>query len=76
MESYRSSYHQLSGVCLQAHYSSLGCHTHDMFDHVTDPIEDVMVVVVCLPHKGRGADNFVLLVNKGLVMSSVKVNAG
>ena len=48
--------------------SLLGGHAQYVLDHVSDAIEDVMVVVLCLPHEGRGADDLVLLVHIGLVM--------
>ena len=48
--------------------SSLGGHAQHMLHHVSNAIEDVVVVVVRLPHEGRGADHLVLLVHIGLVM--------
>ena len=47
---------------------SLGWHPHDVLDHVSDAVEDVMVVVLRLPHEGGSADHFVLLVYIGFVM--------
>ena len=47
-----------------------------MFDHVSNAVENVVIVVLCFPHEGRGADHFVLLVHIGLVKERVKVKAG
>lgn len=51
---------------------SLASHTHDVLDHVPDAIEDVMVVIVSLPHEGWSADHLVFLVHIGLVRWAVK----
>lgn len=47
-----------------------------MFDHVANTIKDVVIVVLCFPHEGGGADHFVLLIHIGLVQEKVKVKAG
>lgn len=38
-----------------------------MFDHISNAIKNVVVVIVCLPHEGRGTDHFVLLIYIGFV---------
>lgn len=45
-----------------------------MLDHVADAVEDVVIVVVGLPHEGRSADDTVLLVHIGFVKQPVKEN--
>ena len=46
-----------------------------MFDHVSNTIKYIVIVVLSFPHEGRGADHFVLLVHIGLVKERVKVKA-
>lgn len=47
-----------------------------MFDHISNAIKDIVIVILCVPHEGRSADHFVLLVHIGFVKTTVKVKAG
>lgn len=47
-----------------------------MFDHISNAIKYIVIVILCFPHEGRGADHFVLLIHIGLVKERVKVKAG
>lgn len=62
------------GLPLCSSQDSLCGHAHHVLDHVSDAIEDVVVMVVCLPHEGRSADHLVLLIHMGLVEAKVKEN--
>lgn len=46
-----------------------------MFDHISDAIKDVVIVIICFPHEGRSADHFVLLIHIGFVKERVKVKS-
>lgn len=45
-----------------------------MFDHISNTIKYIVVVILSVPHEGWGADHFVLLINVGFVKQRVKVN--
>lgn len=47
-----------------------------MFDHISNTIKDIVIVILSFPHEGRSADHLVLLVHMGLVKERVKVKAG
>lgn len=53
----------------------LGGETHHMFDHISNTIEYIVIVIIRLPHEGRSADHFVLLIHIGFVKEIVKVKA-
>lgn len=68
--------HRRSVVLSQASAATLlGWHAHDMFDHISNTIKYIVIVVLGFPHEGRGADHFVLLVHISLVKERVKVKA-
>lgn len=46
-----------------------------MFDHISNAIKDIVIVILCVPHEGRSADHFVLLIHIGFVKTAVKVQA-
>lgn len=53
----------------------LGRQTDHMFDHISNTIENEVIVIICLPHEGRSADHFVLLIHIGFVQKKKKVKA-
>lgn len=69
--------HQLPLFLLQAQtVTLLGWHAHDVFDHISDTIEYIVIVILGFPHEGRSADHLVLLVHISFVKESVKAKAG
>lgn len=53
----------------------LGWHAHHMFDHISNAVKNIVIVIFGLPHEGGGADHFVLLIHVGLVRQEVKDKA-